>query len=290
MENKKRKRSSELFDVDHGKNPFGCDICNELLVDPVTIPCGSNVCKKHLDELIIFLSTGGRKSYKCVACQEDHFMPENDFQVNTQIEACIRTYTKKLKYYSLNERHNIEILRAKENVAKIESLQLDSDVCIGNYFEEIKRKVELKKDKLKNNIDKYYEDVLVTIEDAKRNCIMSKGADKITENIRKYKKNLDDFESRLGVYSNGEKSPCFHFSAYVQNYENLIKSVAVLNGNFKTIISEYQDSLVGDYTFKFNEMRIEDVFGSLINTQQVKQTNFSLGLMKQFICITFILI
>ncbi len=190
----------------------------------------------------------------------------------------------------MNERHNIEIQRANENVAKIESLQLDSDVCIGNYFEEIKRKVELKKDKLKNNIDKYYEDVLVTIEDAKRNCIMSKGANKITENIRKYKKNLDDFESRLGIYLNGEKSPYFHFSTYVQNYENLIKSVAVLNGNFQTIISEYQDSLVGDYTFKFNEIRIEDVFGSLINTQQVKQTYFSLGLMKQSICITFILI
>jgi hypothetical protein len=100
--------------------------------------------------------------------------------VNTQIEVCIRTYTKKLKHCSLNERHNIEIQRAKENVAKIESLQLDSDVCIGNYFEEIKRKVKLKKDELKNNIDKYYEDVLVTIEDAKRNCIMSKGANKIS--------------------------------------------------------------------------------------------------------------
>jgi hypothetical protein len=41
-----------MYNVDKIKNFFDCDLCLQVLVDPITIPCGSNVCKSHLDKTI----------------------------------------------------------------------------------------------------------------------------------------------------------------------------------------------------------------------------------------------
>ena len=41
-----------MYKVDKIKNFFDCDLCHELLVDPISIPCGNNVCKIHLDNLL----------------------------------------------------------------------------------------------------------------------------------------------------------------------------------------------------------------------------------------------
>ncbi len=39
-----------MFKIDQVKNLFDCDQCNQLLVDPIALPCGNSVCKKHVDE------------------------------------------------------------------------------------------------------------------------------------------------------------------------------------------------------------------------------------------------
>lgn len=41
-----------MFKVDELKDFFNRDHYNPLLVDPVLIACGNNVCKKNLDELL----------------------------------------------------------------------------------------------------------------------------------------------------------------------------------------------------------------------------------------------
>ncbi len=43
-----KKRRHEMFKIDKVKTLFDCSLCNQLLVDPVTIPCGNSICKKHL--------------------------------------------------------------------------------------------------------------------------------------------------------------------------------------------------------------------------------------------------
>ncbi len=41
-----------MFKIDQAKNLFNCEQCNQLLVDPVTLPCGYSVCKRRLDRLL----------------------------------------------------------------------------------------------------------------------------------------------------------------------------------------------------------------------------------------------
>ncbi len=43
--------NKKMFKIDQVKNLFDCEQDNQLLLDPVTLPCGYSVCKIHLDRL-----------------------------------------------------------------------------------------------------------------------------------------------------------------------------------------------------------------------------------------------
>ncbi len=44
-----------------------CVVCENILIDPVSLPCGKTICKTHADEFLI----------KCYFCQEQHIAPSN---------------------------------------------------------------------------------------------------------------------------------------------------------------------------------------------------------------------
>ena len=52
-----------------------------------------------------------------------------------------------------------------------------------------------------------------------------------------------------------------------EKFEEIKSSVEDVNQEFRLILDEYQDSLVGNekYTFQFNELPIEDIFGHLVH-------------------------
>ncbi len=67
-----------MYKVDEIKNFFDCDLCHQVLVDPISFPCGSNVCKKHLDKLLMKESKE-KSSFQCEICKEEHFIPKSGF-------------------------------------------------------------------------------------------------------------------------------------------------------------------------------------------------------------------
>lgn len=69
-----------MFKVDKIKSFFDCDHCHNQLADPVTIACGKNVCKIHLDDLVANLSET-QNTFECTLCQEEHFIPKQGFVV-----------------------------------------------------------------------------------------------------------------------------------------------------------------------------------------------------------------
>jgi hypothetical protein len=74
-----------MFKVDKIKNFFDCDLCHKVLVDPISIPCGNNVCKGHLDNLLKNVSKE-KSFYQCEICQEEHFIPKNGSKVDKRLQ------------------------------------------------------------------------------------------------------------------------------------------------------------------------------------------------------------
>ncbi len=74
-----------MFKVDKIKNFFDCDLCHQVLVDPITIECGNNVCKGHLDKLLENVSRE-TSFFRCEICQEEHSIPKSGFKVNKGLQ------------------------------------------------------------------------------------------------------------------------------------------------------------------------------------------------------------
>jgi len=41
-----------MFKIDQAKSLFDCCLCNNMIVDPITLVCGNTICKGHIDKMI----------------------------------------------------------------------------------------------------------------------------------------------------------------------------------------------------------------------------------------------
>ena len=149
-----------------------------------------------------------------------------------------------------------EIKNVKDNLLKVELLEQNADYYIYEYFEDIKRQVDIRREDLKFKIDNYSYDIIESVETNKKTLIdLSKDVNKITENINKSRKDLNELIAQFETLETDEKK-----------FEDIKASVAVVNQEFHKILAEYQDNLLDDrsYTFEFEESRIENIFGRVI--------------------------
>ncbi len=111
-----------MYKVDKIKNVFDCDLCHQLLVEPITIPCGNNVCKSHLDKLLKNVSKE-RSWFRCEICQEEHFVPKSGFKVNKGLQNGLEIQLNTLKLTPIFDECKTEIRKAHGKVAQIETLE-----------------------------------------------------------------------------------------------------------------------------------------------------------------------
>ena len=250
-----------MYKVDKIKNFFDCDLCHELLVDPISIQCGSNVCKGHLDKLLKNVSKD-KSSFQFEICKEEHFIPSSDFKVNKMVQNGLEIQFNTLKLTPIFDECKAVIKTVHEKVAKIEMLEKNSEVYIYDYFEDIKRKVDIRREDLKMKIDKYSDEVIQSIEGTQVNYIkISKQVNQISTNIEQSKKELDYYMKRFDTFDINDKK-----------FEDIKQGVVGVNKKFDKIILDYNNALIGnkEYSFKYYEISIADVFGRFYDEKYVR--------------------
>jgi hypothetical protein len=143
--------------------------------------------------------------------------------------------------------------RKKANVLKIDQLEKNPESYIYDHFEDIKRQVDLRREDLKFKIDTYSDDIIKSIETTQTNCMkVSKEIEKITQNIDKSKKELNELIIKFDTLKFDD-----------EKFKGIKKTAAVLNQKFKKVFTDVQYSLLGnkEFKFQFKELSIEDIFG-----------------------------
>ena len=250
-----------MFKVDKIKNFFDCDLCHQVLVDPISFPCGNNVCKGHLDKLLRNVSAE-KSFFQCEICQEEHFIPKSGFKVDKRLQNGLEIQLNTLTLTPIFEECKIVIKKANERVAKIETLEKNSEVFIYEYFGDIKRQVDIRREDLKMKIDKYSDEVIQSIDGTQLNYIkISKQVNQISTEIEQSKKELDDYVKRFDTFYIDEKK-----------FEAIKQGLVGLNGKFEKIILEYNSALIGNqkYSFQFDEIPIADIFGRFYGDNYVR--------------------
>jgi len=128
-------------------------------------------------------------------------------------------------------------------------LEKNSEGYIYEYFEDIKRQVDIRRVDLKMKIDKYSDGVIQSIESIQKNYIkISKQVNQISTNIEQSKKELDSYVKIFDTFYIDEKK-----------FEAIKQGVVDVNGKFDEIILYYNKALIGikKYSFRFDKYQLQ---------------------------------
>jgi hypothetical protein len=136
------------------KLDFQCSYCNIILKNPIHLPCFCDtICAEHLKDSNVLKE----KCIKCNRCKEVFPLNESDFKSNRIVSNLL---TKEI-YLSDKEKNLKSTLEAKLKVFydRVEQLEQNKNVSVTeshNHFQEIRRKLDLQREELKEKIDKIY--------------------------------------------------------------------------------------------------------------------------------------
>ena len=236
-----------MYKIEKIRNFLDCDICNKLLIDPVLTLCGFTVCKSHVDEY--------EESFQCDLCQSKHTVPKEGFISSRRLQDALSIQLNTLELTPVYDECKKVIGEAQKDVAQIESIDKDPENYIYEYFEDIKRKVDLRREYLKERIDKYSDETIESINIAQSNC------QKLAKDVSKLSKDFDDSKMKLD-----EQIKQFDtFKISEQKFQEIKENVTDLKNKFNEMLTEFKSSLINDkvYNFRFEEVQVSSVFGNL---------------------------
>ena len=234
------------------KEELTCKYCNQIYNIPVTLACGDSLCKHHIDELI---SNNSSNILECPLCNETN--TNHDFKVNKLIEKLIK---RKLHEFKLNSKHEAVLNNLKMEIEKLAVLLKDPENFIYERINELKRQVDLDREKSKKEIDELAHDLIRQLESYekqfKAECKKNFGIEHYKGLVEESKKQLDVFEKCLSL-----------FSIDNEELEKISKQTENTIQDLQPKLKEIQDKLLSNLSITYkpvNTKSIEEIFGKLV--------------------------
>ena len=148
-----------------------CGYCSKIYSNPFSLPCNDTICQEHLIEA---------NTIKCATCGEEFTVKDNEFIRPIKV---IKSLIDKEMFLSENEKVLKKSIETSLNdfynlYAEFMKFKSSLDLTCFNHFQEIRRKIDLQREELKQQIDKI---ALSMIEQTKK--FESKYAKSLKENV-----------------------------------------------------------------------------------------------------------
>jgi hypothetical protein len=225
------------------KSSLTCSYCSKIFKDPIELPCRHNLCKGHLTEKNVVKE----KRIKCGECKKEFQINDNDFRLNN----FIKKQLDKLLY--LNDEEISLKKQIQESIQTFHQMyeqfclnKTNRDLDVHEHFQEIRRGIDLHREKLKEKIDDIYMDMI--------NKTKNFEATYLTSLEGKLEESLKSFEIKSLEQSLKETEETF------RNPNLLIQSIRVIQRQREESIEElklklYEQSQVRDHLIKMNEFK-----------------------------------
>ena len=242
------------------KEELTCQYCNQIFKHPIILNCcGENICKHHVDEMV-------SNKFLCPLCKEEN--KNQIFKANKIIEKLIK---RELHAFELDPKYETVLSSLRIEIEKIAAILKDPENYIYEEISELKRQVDLDRERLKIRIDELANDLIQQLESYERKF---KSEYKAKVNLEHYnhlvktsRKQLVEFENFFELFStkNQEREEKY------KDCERLVKVV-------QPSLIEIKNKLFSDLslTYQLMEHKIEDLFGKL----EIKVSYIDLNLNK----------
>ena len=181
-----------------------CAMCNQTFTSaPIVLDCCNvNICEHHIEEKVS--ANDNRKLFTCSLCQAPHDMMNNKkFALNKTIENLLELeIAKEVDLGDIFNRANEEIENLKVSFQEINDLIKDPKNFIFETISDIKRDVDLRREKLKEKIDEISNQMIDKLDNYQKECYENIDKIKLDE---KTKDLVKEIESDLVEWTKNNK-------------------------------------------------------------------------------------
>ena len=172
-----------------------CTQCKEILKLPVVLPCGDSICKHHVDK------KNECKTIECVLCNEVFDIPTNGFARNKALEKLLE---KEINEIDLGEEYNSAFDKCQQFNDLYEHfnrIKNHPEMRIHSVINELKNKVDLRREELKQEIDKEALKIVEKLDEFKKQCKESiKSDSKIDEKLNVWENHTKEWNGDLNTF------------------------------------------------------------------------------------------
>ena len=181
---------------------INCTKCESIIAQPVVLPCGHSICKYHVDKSE--KSGVGDRKIGCEHCEKRFEIRVEGFARNRALENLLE---KKIEWIDLGDEYNSAFDKCKLFSDLLEQLNLmnnDPETRIHSVISDLRNKVDLRREELKDEIDKEALTMIRILDDfeneCKENSASIKSNSDLNKRIVKWGKDLRDWQVNLSTF------------------------------------------------------------------------------------------
>ena len=234
------------------KENLTCKYCNKFYNEPITLPCcGESMCKQHINE-ILFIDDSNK--FLCPFC--DKLNSNKNFTVSKIIQNLLDMEAHK---FTIDPKYEQVLNNFRTEVRNLELILNEPENFIYEEIHELKRQVDLDREKSKSEIDKLADSLIQQLEtfekQFKTEYITKVDMKHYTSLAETCKKQLNEYEKLLSLLSSN-----------AEERDKQSKQSEITINNLQSKIKELKRNLLSNklITYKPMEAKIQDLYGKLI--------------------------
>ena len=181
-----------------------CALCNHTFTGaPIVLDCCNvNVCEHHIE--VNVSANNYRKLFTCSLCQASHDMTNNKkFALNKTIENLLKLeIVNEFDFGDIFNKTNDEIKKLESSSKKLNDLIKDPKNFIFETISNLKRDVDLRREKLKEKIDEISNEMIEKLDNYQKECYDNINKIKLEE---KTKDQFKEIESSFEEWTKDNK-------------------------------------------------------------------------------------
>ena len=230
----------------NAKEHLTCSYCNEIFKQPIALLCGDTICKQHIDELI------SNNKFLCPLCNKENL--NQNFVVNKLIQNLIE---KDLQNLEVDSKFKKIYENLKAEIGNLENILKDPENIIYEEISELKRQVDLDREKLKSEIDDLADGLIQQLESYEKRF---KAEYKTEIDLQNYNGLVQSSRQQLLVY---EKCLNLFSTTYKERKEKSLQSENITI-DLQPKITELKQNLFSNTSLAYRPSNSKDLFGKLI--------------------------
>ena len=213
-----------------------CKSCGEILNQPVFLPCGHSICKSHQIE------DNQNRKIECITCNKSFEIPTDGFAPNCDLESLLE---QEIEEFKLGDEYKSELSKCtqfEDMLEQLKRIKNDPELRIHTVMSELRSKVDVRREELKQEIDKEALKMIEEIDEFEKECKSSI-------------KSSCDLDQKLDSWTNDITLCNQSLNSFKRDINNWKSALDKSTSNIKDLQTEYLNLYDRLFLNRLNELK-----------------------------------